>query len=92
MAAAAGETPESKEPFRPRLAGWSTEVEMLAAVFDSVQSLAQALAGGEPFRYPRPETAMERLRARRKKQVDDLIENSLMAWFAPHLGNGNGGG
>jgi len=90
MAAAAGTPAEDGAPYRPRFAGWSPEVELLAAVFDAVQNLAQVLAGGTSTPYPRPETAMERLQARRKAQATVAIDNFLMAAFAPHLTSDGG--
>lgn len=63
----------------PRLADWPPEVDQLAHLNDLVQQLLRATiaaAGGKGGRFrptPRPQTAMERVRARQQRAEYDYL-------------------
>lgn len=74
-----GEQPPSR-----RMAEWSTEVELLTSVLDAVRENTRAVvaaAGGKPGKFhpaPRPRTALERARRRRRQVVHDRLTAKLL--------------
>lgn len=73
-------------PARARMADWSPEMERLTDLYDlvgEVMRLLIALKGGKPNRsrpLPRPRTALDRLRARRRERQ----HRSIVARVLPH--------
>lgn len=84
--------PDESKPAVPtvRLADWSPELEMLTNLYDRLGELVRVVAmsaGGKPRKAqpaPRPRTALDRARARRRKaQHNRLVEHML-----PHKNTG----
>ncbi|MER7167028.1 hypothetical protein ABT336_13300 [Micromonospora sp. NPDC000207] len=84
-AAVVANPPEERPPSR-RMAEWSPQVELLTNLLDAVREntrVALASAGGKPGQFapaPRPVTALERVRARRRVSKHE----SLVARVLPH--------
>lgn len=80
------EIPEPSPDAAPPLAEWTLQVEMLASLYDAVTALTGFLVkvnggkGREPKPLPRPITALDRARERRKEEAADFI----ISTFAPH--------
>lgn len=72
-----------ERPSPPPLRDWSPEVELLAAMVDRLAEVVNtqiAAAGGKPSRvqpWPRPVLAIDRVRARRRREAGDSIESKL---------------
>lgn len=80
------DAPQPKAAPSVRLADWSPELEMLTNIYDRLAELirVQAMAaGGKPKKAPpapRPLTALDRVRARRRKRQ----HNRLVSVLLPH--------
>lgn len=76
--------PQSDRPPSVRLADWSPELEMLTNLYDRVGELIRVTAmaaGSRPKRAqpaPRPRTALDRVRARRRKAQHSLLVSVLL--------------
>lgn len=68
----------------PSLASWSPEVNMMAAIYDAVRGVQFAVSasgGGKPDRptpYPRPKTAIETVRLRRRQRNHESLSARLL--------------
>ena len=87
MLAEAEARQDDSAPYRPPMATYSSEVEMLTAVADEIRLMRYALerANGSkqsspPPMYPRPYTAMEKARVDRR----ETRHKSLVARMLPH--------
>lgn len=81
---AASRANEEPPSFSPRLSEWSPEIEVLVAIYESVRHgndmFIKAHKGkpGKFERWPRPVTAMQRIRQRRRQQQhEDLVKRLL---------------
>lgn len=83
------EADESAGPRVISLTEWSPEVEALAVVVDRLADVANCIigtAGGRPSRvapYPRPVTAFDRARARRRREAAIELERKLFPDLHP---------
>lgn len=81
---------EPKEPDRPPLQGWTTQVDMLAAIYDRLGAVVDAVvasAGKKPPRMrpmPRPETAGERAKRRAKYRRQLARHRSIVDRVLPN--------
>lgn len=82
--------PDSDTPASVRLADWSPELEMLTNLYDRLGELIRVVAmtaGSRPKRVPpapRPRTALDRVRARRR----NATHNRLVSIMLPHKNTG----
>lgn len=75
---------QSNRPAHPRMQDWSPELELLTSLYDRVGELVRvsvAATGSRPKRLqpaPRPVTALDRARARRRKAQHQRLVTTML--------------